>query len=130
MGVKECSRGILINAPEDTHATLHLPELDIASRLTGHFDYIHFFTKTLANLDRRFPALMKHLQATGMLWVSWPKAGQLGTDLTMKSVIRTGYYHGLVESKAISLDDIWSALKFTHPKQGKIYRNSYGVLKD
>ncbi|MBT1701305.1 hypothetical protein KK083_30715 [Fulvivirgaceae bacterium PWU4] len=129
MGIKEGSRGILINAPGDIHTTLHLPALDLASRLTGHFDYIHFFTKTLADLDRRFPVLMKHLQATGMLWVSWPKAGQLDTDLTMKSLIRTGYYHGLVESKAISLDATWSALKFTHPRKGKIYRNSYGVFK-
>jgi hypothetical protein len=32
MGVKECSRGILINAPEDAHATLYLPEMDIACR--------------------------------------------------------------------------------------------------
>lgn len=24
----------------------------------------------------------------------------------------------------------WSALKFTHPKQGKVYRNSYGRLPD
>lgn len=129
MGIRERSRGILINAPKKTHTTLHLPELNIASRLTGRFDYIHVFTKTQADLDRRFPALMKHLHGAGMLWVSWPKSGQLGTDLGMKSVIRTGYDHGLVESKAISLDDTWSALKFTHPKKGKTYHNSYGVIK-
>lgn len=128
MGIRERSRAILINAPEETRGALHLPALNIISRLTGQFDYIHLFTKTQADLDRRFPVLKKHLDAAGMLWVSWPKAGQLDTDLAMKAVIRIGYHHGLVESKAISLDPTWSALKFTHPKKGKIYNNSYGVF--
>jgi hypothetical protein len=90
--------------------------------MTGCFDYIHLFTKTKNDLDRRLPALMKHLQADGMLWVSWPKAGQLNTDLGMNSVITIGYHHGLVESKAISVDTRWSALKFTYPKKGKDIR--------
>jgi hypothetical protein len=47
----------------------------------------------------------------------------------MKSVIRIGYDHGLVESKGIRVDETWAALKFTHPKTGKVYRNSYGKLK-
>jgi hypothetical protein len=65
-----------------------------------------------------------------MLWISWPKGGRLGTDLTLKQIIRIGYSHGLVESKTISLDPTWSAIKFTFPKQGKQYSNSYGKLKD
>lgn len=64
-----------------------------------------------------------------MLWVSWPKAGQKGSDLTLTKVIEIGYNHGLVESKSISINNTWSALKFTHPKKGKIYHNSYGKLK-
>jgi hypothetical protein len=65
-----------------------------------------------------------------MLWVSWPKSGQEQTDLKLTNVIRLGYDYGLVESKSISLDKLWSALKFTHPKKGKIYNNSYGKLKE
>jgi hypothetical protein len=34
----------------------------------------------------------------------------------------------LVESKTISVNDTWSAIKFTHPKKGKVYKNSYGKL--
>ena len=128
MGVKEGSRAIFIAAPEDTRAGLELPDLHVASRLTGYFDYIHFFTKTQKDLDRRFSTLRKHLGAGGMLWVSWPKAGKLDTDLNIKTVIRIGYSHGMVESKAISLDMTWSALKFTHPKAGKTYVNSFGAL--
>ena len=63
-----------------------------------------------------------------MLWVSWPKGKQLGTDLALPHVIRIGYSHGLVESSCLSVDATWSALKFTHPKKGKTYNNSYGKL--
>jgi hypothetical protein len=42
-------------------------------------------------------------------------------------VIKTGY-DGLVESKCVSVDSTWSALKFTWPKKGKVYNNSYGQL--
>ena len=64
-----------------------------------------------------------------MLWVSWPKDGKLGTDLNIKTVIKLGYDYGLVESTCLRIDAIWSGLKFTHPKKGKVYHNSYGKLK-
>lgn len=63
-----------------------------------------------------------------MLWVSWPKARQEDTDLTLPIVIKLGYEYGLVESTCLSINSIWSALKFTYPKAGKIYNNSYGKL--
>jgi len=63
-----------------------------------------------------------------MLWVSWPKARKLGTDLSLPTVIKLGYSNGLVESTCLSVDDTWSALKFTHPKKGKNYHNSHGAL--
>ena len=79
-------------------------------------------------MERTFPKLKRHLQKGGMLWVSWPKGRAMGTDLTLPEVIRIGYDHGLVESTALRIDDAWSALKFTHPKRGKVYQNSYGKL--
>ena len=36
----------------------------------------------------------------------------------------------MVESTSLRVDDTWSALKFTHPKPGKTYRNSYGTLPE
>lgn len=63
-----------------------------------------------------------------MLWVSWPKGGRLGTDLDMKKVIGIGYDLGMVESICLRVDEVWAGLKFTCPKPGKVYRNSYGTL--
>jgi hypothetical protein len=64
----------------------------------------------------------------GALWISWPKAEQLESDLSLRKVIEIGYRNGLVESKTTGVDSTCSAIKFTHPKTGKKYNNSYGKL--
>lgn len=129
MGIKENSRVLFINAPNDAIAAMKFPELNIAKRLTGRFDYIHLFVKNQKDYKDKFPKLKTHLKLGGMLWVSWPKGGQLHTDLSLPKVINTGYRFGLVESTCLSISSIWSALKFTHPKKGKVYNNSYAELK-
>lgn len=68
------------------------------------------------------------MRTGGMLWVSWPKGGRFGTDLTMKQVIAIGYDLNMVESICLRIDEAWAGLKFTRPKPGKIYVNSYGTL--
>jgi hypothetical protein len=128
MGIKEGSRAILVNAPEAARGAIDPPSLEVATELSGAFGYIHLFTRTQAELDETFPKLKARLEPTGMLWVSWPKGGKLGTDLSLPKVIKIGYRHGLVESTCLSVDATWSALKFTHPKKGKVYRNKYGQL--
>jgi hypothetical protein len=128
MGVKEATRTLFVNAPASALEAIDLPSLDVSAALEGEFGYIHLFVVTQAELEKMFPKLKAHLQATGMLWVSWPKGRRLDTDLTLQHVIRIGYKHGLVESTTVSVDDTWSAIKFTHPKRGKAYNNSYGEL--
>ena len=107
---------------------MKLPALVESPDLDGEFDYLHLFTTSQASLEEAFPTLKRHVKATGMLWVSWPKAGKLGTDLSLPIVVKIGYPNRLVESTCLSVDDTWSALKFTHPKKGKNYHNSRGAL--
>lgn len=130
MGVKENSRAIFITPDEFAINNINLPVLDLQTKLTDDFDYIHLFVKTKTEFIDNFPLLKTHLKTNGMLWVSWPKGGKLGADLNIKSVIKLGYDFGLVESTCLSINDIWSGLKFTHPKKGKVYNNSYGKLND
>lgn len=129
IGIMEGSRAFVHNAPGDARADLSLPPLDVSPELSGEFDYLHLFVTSGAELDDAFPRFRDHLRRTGMLWVSWPKGGKLGTDLSLPEVIRIGYRHGLVESTCLRVNETWSALKFTWPKPGKIYNNSYGRLE-
>lgn len=128
MGIKNGIRTILIDAPIEAVDSINLPDIEINNELNGDFDYIHLFVKEQSTLREKFPVLKSHLRSKGMLWVSWPKNGQLGTDLNMKNIIQIGYGFGLVESTCLSINPIWSGLKFTHPKKGKVYNNSYGKL--
>lgn len=129
MGIKENSSAHFVNAPGDALADIQFPEIKISKTLEGEFDYIHLFVKSQDELRELFPKLKKHLQLNGMLWVSWPKNRQLDTDLTLPKVIEIGYSFGLVESINLSVNEVWSALKFTHPKKGKTYQNSHGTLQ-
>ena len=128
MGLKDGMRAYFLNAPVSALEAIRFPDLKSSQTLRGEFDYIHLFTTSQNEMDIAFPKLVSHLKKTGMLWVSWPKAKQLGTDLSLPHVIRIGYTHGLVESTTLSVDTTWSGMKFTHPKPGKTYRNSYGQL--
>ena len=129
LGIKESIRAFFVNAPSDVIEAMGTAELNVASKLTGHFDYIHFFTKSQSELEDNFSRLKDHLKPNGMLWISWPKNRQLDTDLTMTKIIKIGYDHGLVESKCVSVDSTWSGIKFTVPIKGKVYNNKYGQLK-
>jgi hypothetical protein len=130
MGIKPNTRAILIGAPADAIKAINLQVLTRARQLRGIFDYIHFFVKKQSVLHKKFPALKKHLKPSGMLWISWPKSKKLDTDLTLTIIIKIGYDYGLVESKTMSINETWSAIKFTHPRKGKVYNNKYGTLKE
>lgn len=128
MGIKEHIRAIFINAQKNVLDGMNIPHMETADTLSGEFDYIHIFVINQNEQEKIFPKLKAHLLSEGMLWVSWPKGGQLGTDLSLSKVIKTGYQFGLVESTCLSINAVWSAIKFTHPKKGKIYNNSHAAL--
>lgn len=128
MGIRPGIQAYFANAPEAALAAMRLPPLDVAERLAGRFEHIHLFATEAAALEREFPRLKPHLAPGGRLWVSWPKGARRGSGLGLREVIRIGYSHGMVESTCLSVDSTWSALKFTHPRPGKTYANSYGRL--
>lgn len=107
---------------------MELPALDLVEVASGELDYLHLFVRTQQEMREQFAVLRGRLRPAGMSWVSWPKGGRLGTDLTIRSVIAIGYDASMVESTCLRIDDVWSGLKFTHPKPGKTYANSYGRL--
>lgn len=128
MGVRSGGYTYLHNAPDGLLEIIQAPPQDVREDLDSDFGYIHAFAKSQQELSDVFPKLKSHLTDSGALWVSWPKGKGLGSDLTLQHVIRIGYGFGLVESTCLSIDAIWSALKFTHPKPGKVYNNSHAEL--
>lgn len=128
MGLHGGCRAHLHNAPAAARAVMQLPDLHESKQLRGVFDYLHLFSTRRRDLEADLPRMTCHLSTGGALWVSWPKSRQLGTNLTLPTVIEVSYQHNLVESTCLSIDPTWSALKLTRPIPGKTYANSYGTL--
>ena len=129
MGIKEGDRVFIEGATPESLTAIDLPSVNLAVRLTGKLDHIVVFVTSRVDLEAHFSDLRKHLAPAGKLWVTWPKKGRLETDLDLKNVICVGYEHGLVESTNLRIDETWTSLKFTWPKQGKTYHNKYGTLR-
>jgi hypothetical protein len=47
-----------------------------------------------------------------LAWVAYPKAGQLGTDLSRDSLAAALSVHGIRPVRQVALDEVWSALRF------------------
>jgi hypothetical protein len=89
-----------------------LTGIEIAKSPTGKLDWVLVFCTTLAEAEKQVPKLARSLSDKGLLWIGYPKAKKLGTDLS-RDVLRVELEkRAPVEAVAIcSLDDTWSALR-------------------
>lgn len=69
-----------------------------------------FFTRR-AHLERNTAHLKRCLGPHGILWVCYPKAKALGTDLNRDVVRATLARAGLDAVALVAVDDVWSALR-------------------
>lgn len=128
MGIKLHDRIIFLGGAKEEIAEIQFPGLNVQHSLTQQFDHIILFVITQEDMKMKFAGLKQYLKHDGKLWIAWPKAKQLNSNLTVPTVIKIGYDYGMVESTNLSINKVWTALKFTWPKPGKVYNNSYGIL--
>ena len=114
LGIKEGARVAFPGAPGDFAELLgELPEgVRIKSRAAGPLDVIVFFTKSLAELERRLPALRRAMDPAAGLWIAWPKRSSgVETDMTEDVVRELGLAGRLVDNKVCAIDETWSGLR-------------------
>lgn len=117
LGIKLGMRLAILNPPADYAATLGpLPSgIERLNKPGKGMDFIHFFTKSRAELQRRFPEMKNALAYDGLLWISWPKkASKVETDVDENLVRHVGLDAGLVDVKIAAVDEVWSGLKFVY----------------
>lgn len=117
LGLKAGAKAAFVDAPAYYPELLgDLPEnVRVLARLGRDMDFLHFFTRRLARLDRRLPVLRRSLASDGMLWISWPKkSSSLQADLSESDVRAAGLAAGLVDVKICAVDEDWSGLKFVY----------------
>ena len=114
LGIKEGSRILLLNAPEDYAALVEpLPKgVQFASRAGRKVDVAHVFVTHSKALTQRLTALRMTLSAEASIWISWPKkASRVPTDVTEDTVRDIALPLGFVDVKVCAVSEVWSGLK-------------------
>lgn len=76
-------------------------------------DTVIVFVTSSADLNSPdLDAVVRAGSRDALAWVAYPKAGQLGTDLNRDSLAARISERGVRPVRQISIDDIWSALRF------------------
>lgn len=75
-------------------------------------DFIHYFAKNTAQLNKDIKQLRQEIEENGMIWVSWyKKSAKIETDLNENIIRDIALNNGLVDVKVCAIDEIWSGLK-------------------
>lgn len=113
LGIKPGARIQIVSEPSDFRSVLGPMPDGVKLSPRGVLDFAMVFTRTIADLEKRFVVLRDRLAPNGTLWVSWPKKSSgVPTELTENVVREFGLEHGLVDVKVCAVDETWSGLKF------------------
>ena len=116
LGIKPGFNIAFLHAPTGYAKELDLPAgVTINSRSEHQLDFAQLFVKREKELKTKFLMYAKRINASGMLWVSWPKKSSgVSTDLSENIVRQIGLTAGLVDVKICAVDEVWSGLKFVY----------------
>jgi hypothetical protein len=113
LGIKDGASAAILNGPPGYAKGLGVKS---ASELKSDLDFIQFFTKSRAELEKHLPRLRKSIKPDGMIWISWPKkSSKVETDLTEDIIRDTALALKLVDVKVCAVDETWSGLKLVIP---------------
>ena len=125
LGVRPGDHLALLSAPDGFAIDDLPPGVEVSGRARRACDVIVSFHTRRADLDRRFPMLMRALVADGGLWVAWPKrASGVDTDITENVVREVALPTGMVDNKVCAIDDTWSGLRLVLRKELRPGRTS------
>jgi hypothetical protein len=106
---------LALHAPDGLEAALSpLPEgATLDHRARGQHDVVLVFAASKAEVDSRVPAATKALKQGGVFWICWPKgSAHVPTDLNRDILFRHAQSYGLQAVSNVSIDEVWSALRF------------------
>lgn len=114
LGLKPGFIAKLINEPDNYEKLIgdFMQSLTIKNNDKTNLDFIHFFTNSISELEKKLPALKNQIKKDGTIWISWyKKSAGKPTELTENIIRDTALAIGLVDVKVCAVDDDWSGLK-------------------
>lgn len=97
----------LLGEPADQRPLYNGIELTSAAA-----EAVVLYAATAKDLAALLPRARKRLADAARLWVAYPKAKKLGTDLNRDSLWKAMEPQGFEGVRLVSLDDTWSAMMF------------------
>ncbi len=117
--IKPHGRIAIVDAPSGYLDTLGaLPEgVDLVDTYVGvpaqSLDQVHLFVKNRADVAQLAPQAMRCVTTNGLLWICYQKrSAKTMTDLTRDVLWDDLSKIGLTGVTLISIDDVWSAMRF------------------
>ena len=112
----------LLGSPPRFERTLGaLPKrVRLQKHTRGRPDLALLFSKSRAELERRFSVVARALPEGGKLWLLWPKkTSGVRSDLSESAVRTFGLHRGWVDYKICAVDATWSGLLFSRRKKSQ-----------
>ncbi len=110
LGLKKGERILVLNAPAGV-VLGDLPGEAVLVREKAAGDVVLLFVTGKKELVEQLPSLKGLLNPKGRLWVAYPKAGQVNTDLNRDIIREYARTIGLEGVSIFSIDETWSALR-------------------
>ena len=113
--IKPGQRIIILNAPPGYMDELGpLPDgVELPSKAEGSFDLVHLFVSNTGELASFAPEAVQAVKRDGVFWISYPKqSSKVKTDITRDRGWETVREAGFEPVSMVSINDVWSALRF------------------
>jgi hypothetical protein len=90
------------------------PDLDasIPLALSDEEPALLVFVADRSTLEEQRAQIVTAAASDRLTWVSYPKSGQLGTDLNRDSLAALLRTSGIQPVRQVAIDEVWSALRF------------------
>jgi hypothetical protein len=82
-----------------------------AEKLEKNLDLVQAFFTRRAHLERDVSRLKASIEERGILWICYPKAKALGTDLNREVIRELVAGAGLEAVSLVAVDQVWSAMR-------------------
>jgi hypothetical protein len=92
----------------------HVPMLGAVELASGVAGVVLLYSRSREQLDRDAPAAIAAVEDGGVLWICYPKlSAKTPSDLSREVVREAMAVYGWHAVSQVSIDDTWSALRFT-----------------
>jgi len=118
--IQSGQRLLVLNAPSGYLEALgDLPEgVKVSEKPEGKYDFVHLFVGNSSEFGELSPVALDAVKYDGLLWISYPKkSSKVESDLSREVVWTLMEGTGLRPVSQVSVDAVWSALRFRPQEQ-------------